>query len=151
MRRGFAWWFCRTLARAWSEEGVSLTEVLVAAVILSLVLGPMLDFSAYLYNGQAYQKAMKAQLATSYLEYVQNLTYRRPYASSWPAGGSGPASIDPYEYTATWEVDNPFAGTWESTLLRRVEMVVQCTNCRDTSEFRVVTYIARITPASSTK
>ncbi|MFZ5814981.1 MAG: hypothetical protein ACOY93_06715, partial [Bacillota bacterium] len=83
------------LARLGEEEGLSLVEVLVAALVLVLVLVPMLDFSTYMFNGRSFERQLAATLASSKMEELANVAYRTPYSKTnplsnfgWPGNGS---------------------------------------------------------------
>lgn len=133
-------------ARLRGEEGVSLVEVLVAATILTLVLVPLIDFAAYVYSGQAYQRQLRAVLATATLEEIQNKAFRTP---NWPELGIENPSVGKLTFKVRWETTPVFDGDFEGEQVRLAEVRVQCTNCVDMSELKVVTYIAKLPDGST--
>lgn len=145
------------LARKGLEAGVSLVEVLVAAAILVLVLVPMLDFSAYMFNGQAFERQLAATLASSKMEELANRAYRTPYSKTnplsnfgWPGNGSDYLLVGNYEFQLDWTQSlASSSGTPERYHMRRMAVRATCFNCQGTVEVEVVTYLAKL-PSGST-
>jgi hypothetical protein len=146
----------RLLQYAGSEAGVTLTELLVAVCILALVLVPMLDFSAYVYNGQSYERQLAATLATAKLEELENASYRTPGSANtkihvgWLPSSDDYQPVGPYWFFREWiredvaagpEPVNPTAG--ERPWLRKYTVRVTCLNCRQPVSVEVVSYLAK--------
>lgn len=140
MRERFCPQVKRSTSRIGAEEGVSLVEVIAAMGILALVLLPMLDFAAYTYTGQAYEKQLAATLAASKLEELQSVSYR---SLSWPWPGGEEVWVGGMQFIRTWSVVQP---SWnpERNYLREVTLQVWCENCRNQDPITVVTYIAKV-------
>lgn len=132
-------------------------EVLLAATIMVLVLLPMLDFSAYMFSGQSYQRQLAITLAASKLEEAANVAYRT--GTGGPLNGFPPSMSD-YDYVDIgnhwygWKrtVSNPFPiSQKERSYARRIEVEVFCWSCKDQSSVRVVSYIGKIHYSSTTE
>jgi hypothetical protein len=151
----------RLLQYAGADAGVTLTELLVAVCILALVLVPMLDFSAYVYNGQSYERQLAATLATAKLEELENYSYRRPgnanpsnhtgwLPSPIQSEGSDAPDVGPYWFLREWIREDAAAGpepvkptSGERPWLRKYTVRVTCINCRQPVSVEVVSYLAK--------
>lgn len=150
-------WVRKVFARPGREAGASLAEVLVATAILVIVLVPMLDFSAYMFNGHAFERQLAATLAASKMEELANKAYRSAYSKTnplsnfgWPGSGSESILLGNYEFGLDWTQSLASSnGTPERYHMRRLAVRTTCYNCRGTVEAEVVTYIAKM-PAGST-
>lgn len=135
-----------------SEAGVSLVEVLAAIAILGVVLLPMLDFAAYMYNGQAYERQLAATLAAAKLEELQNAAYRSGTLVWPPSVSDESVMVGNLGFVRSWTVSE-VDPTWnpERNYLRQVDLRVWCANCRKEQPVRVVTYIAKLNPWAETQ
>lgn len=130
------------------EAGATLVEVLAAVAILTLVLLPMLDFSSYMYNGQAYQRQLAAQVAASKLEWLQNQSYRTLNAWPFPSGG-GYEDVGNLQFMWVYQIQ-AVSYTPESNWVRKATVTVTCeTGCQQPVEVTVVTYIAKVRDSTS--
>lgn len=154
MRRPFARRLGQVACPLGAEAGVSLIEVLVAAFILTLVLVPMLDFSAYMFNGQAYGHQLAATLAAAKMEELANVAYRTSgntnssVNTNWGPMGEDDISVGSYVFNRRWTRASAPAGK-EQAWLRRYTVKVTCTNCRQPVEVEVVSYLAKVGPGST--
>ncbi len=125
-----------------SEAGVSLVEVVAALAILGLVLLPMLEFAAYQYNGQAYDRLLAATLASSKLEELQSESYRTD-PGEWPEYGAQTVVIGGRRFSQAYSVVE-LSLNQETNWMRQATVTVSCTNCKDATSVTVVTYIAKL-------
>lgn len=132
---------------AGAESGASLVEVLIALALLMGIVIPMLDFGASLRAATPFQRQMAASLASSKVEELANVAYRT--SSSWPGNGEDWIGVGRHSFYLSWTVSpyQPTADdfTGEKNLLRRVEVRVECTNCKGPmAPVRVVSLIAKL-------
>lgn len=141
------------MAERTAEAGISLVEVLAAMAILTLVLLPMLDFAAYTYNGQAYERQLVATLAASKMEELQAESYRS-IPESWPVVGQDNKTVGNLIIRRAYDVvPLPDEEAWwpEREYVRKAIVSAWCSNCRNQQPITVVGYIAKLSEAGQTE
>jgi prepilin-type N-terminal cleavage/methylation domain-containing protein len=155
MGKRLAGWLRRRFLPLMAERGVSLVEVLVATAILALILVPMLNFSAYTYNGQAYERQLAATWATDKMEDLQTWGYRKDWSevpdagTVWLPSGGDAVIAGKYVFIRTWTRENLSGREDPEPYFRKYTVVVTCQNCRQSISVKVVSYLVQVGPGAT--
>lgn len=133
------------------EAGVTLVEVLVSVMLMSVVVIGMLDFGSLIRGGTAFQREIAATLASKRLETLENSIYYATPGTTPPGSGVAPGTVvGPYTFNESWWVEpytpSPSDGISYADRLWRASVKVQCVKgCSRTMQpVRMVGIIARV-------